>query len=30
MALDGIFLYSIIDELKTNLVNGKIDKVNQT
>ncbi|KGN01904.1 ferrous iron transporter A [Clostridium botulinum] len=29
MALDGIFLYSIIDELKTNLVNGKIDKVNQ-
>ena len=29
MALDGIFLYSIIDELKNTIINGKIDKVNQ-
>ncbi|KGM97361.1 ferrous iron transporter A [Clostridium novyi A str. 4552] len=29
MALDGIFLYSIIDELKNTIINGKVDKVNQ-
>lgn len=29
MALDGIFLHSIIDELKSQLINAKVDKVNQ-
>lgn len=29
MALDGIYLYSIIEELKDKLLNCKIDKVNQ-
>lgn len=29
MALDGIFLRSIINELNTKILNGKIDKVNQ-
>lgn len=29
MALDGIYLYSIIEELKNTIVNGKIDKINQ-
>jgi predicted ribosome quality control (RQC) complex YloA/Tae2 family protein len=29
MALDGIFLHSIIDELRSQLINAKIDKVNQ-
>lgn len=29
MALDGIFLYSTINELKNNLLNGKVEKVNQ-
>ena len=29
MALDGIFLHSVIDELKSQLINAKIDKVNQ-
>ncbi|MCY6370338.1 Rqc2 family fibronectin-binding protein [Clostridium ganghwense] len=29
MALDGIFLYSIIHELKDTIINGKVDKVNQ-
>lgn len=29
MALDGIFLYSIVCELKKFLINSKIDKVNQ-
>lgn len=29
MALDGIFLHSIIHELKNTIVNGKVDKINQ-
>lgn len=29
MALDGIFLYSIVKELKTELINGKVEKINQ-
>jgi len=29
MALDGIFMHSIIEELKSYLLNGRIDKVNQ-
>lgn len=29
MALDGIFLNSLIDNLKEYLINGKIDKINQ-
>lgn len=29
MALDGIYLYSLIDELKDFAINSKIDKVNQ-
>ncbi len=29
MALDGIFLYSIINELKRELIHGKIEKINQ-
>lgn len=29
MALDGLFLHSIVDELKEKLINGKIAKVNQ-
>ena len=29
MALDGIFLYSIIKELKEQLINGKVEKINQ-
>jgi predicted ribosome quality control (RQC) complex YloA/Tae2 family protein len=29
MALDGIFIHSIIDELKKHLLNGRVEKVNQ-
>ena len=29
MAYDGIFLYSVIEELKETIVNSKIDKINQ-
>lgn len=29
MALDGIYLYSLINELKDFAINSKIDKVNQ-
>ncbi|AYD40617.1 fibronectin/fibrinogen-binding protein [Clostridium fermenticellae] len=29
MSLDGIFLYTLIDELKKYLLNGKVEKVNQ-
>lgn len=29
MALDGIYLYSIIEELKNTIINGKVDKINQ-
>lgn len=29
MALDGIFMHSIVEELKKYLLNGRIDKVNQ-
>ncbi|WP_125152449.1 Rqc2 family fibronectin-binding protein [Clostridium rectalis] len=29
MALDGIFLYSIIQELKNKIINGRVEKVNQ-
>lgn len=29
MALDGIFLYSVIHQLKNTIINGKVDKVNQ-
>lgn len=29
MALDGIYLYSLIDELKNSMLNAKIDKINQ-
>lgn len=29
MALDGIFLYSLLNNLKPNLINLKIDKINQ-
>jgi predicted ribosome quality control (RQC) complex YloA/Tae2 family protein len=29
MALDGIFLHSIVSELKDSIVNAKVDKVNQ-
>lgn len=29
MALDGIFLYSVIHQLKSTILNGKVDKVNQ-
>ena len=29
MALDGIFLYSIVKELKNELINGKVEKINQ-
>ncbi|MBC8062290.1 MAG: NFACT family protein [Clostridiaceae bacterium] len=29
MALDGIFLYSIVKELKDELINGKVEKINQ-
>lgn len=29
MALDGIYLYSLINELKTSIINSKIDKINQ-
>lgn len=29
MALDGIFIYSIVKELKNRLINAKVDKINQ-
>lgn len=29
MALDGIYIHSLIDELKSNLIGSKIDKINQ-
>ncbi|AGF56410.1 putative ribosome quality control (RQC) complex YloA/Tae2 family protein [Clostridium saccharoperbutylacetonicum] len=29
MALDGIYLYSLINDLKNSIVNSKIDKINQ-
>ncbi|GAB6170346.1 NFACT RNA binding domain-containing protein [Clostridium carnis] len=29
MALDGIYLYSLIDDLKKSILNSKIDKINQ-
>ncbi|WP_027624698.1 Rqc2 family fibronectin-binding protein [Clostridium lundense] len=29
MALDGIFLYSISEELKNKIINGRVEKVNQ-
>lgn len=29
MALDGIFIYSIAEELRKNLINGRVDKINQ-
>ncbi|ENK1242434.1 NFACT family protein [Clostridium botulinum] len=29
MALDGIFLFSIINEMKTKILNGRVDKVTQ-
>lgn len=29
MALDGIFLYSILDEINNKILNGKVDKINQ-
>jgi predicted ribosome quality control (RQC) complex YloA/Tae2 family protein len=29
MSLDGVFLYSIINELKSSIIDGKVDKVNQ-
>lgn len=29
MSLDGVFLYSVINELKGTIINGKVDKVNQ-
>lgn len=29
MALDGIFIHSIIEELKRCLINGRVDKINQ-
>lgn len=29
MSLDGVFLYSVITELKSSIINGKVDKVNQ-
>ena len=29
MAFDGIFIYSIISELKSVIVNGRVEKVNQ-
>lgn len=29
MALDGIYLYSLVDDLKKSILNSKIDKINQ-
>ncbi len=29
MALDGIYLYNLINELKDSLINSRIDKINQ-
>jgi predicted ribosome quality control (RQC) complex YloA/Tae2 family protein len=29
MALDGIFIYSVAEELRESLVNGRVDKINQ-
>ncbi|EET88467.1 conserved hypothetical protein, partial [Clostridium carboxidivorans P7] len=29
MALDGIFIHSVIGELKKYLLNGRVEKVNQ-
>lgn len=29
MALDGIFLYSVVNELKSQLINAKVDKITQ-
>ncbi|MGL5245616.1 MAG: NFACT family protein, partial [Sarcina sp.] len=29
MALDGIYLYSLINEIKNSIINTKIDKINQ-
>ncbi len=29
MALDGIFLFSMINEMKTKILNGRVDKVTQ-
>lgn len=29
MAFDGLFIYSVIDELKNKLTGGKVDKINQ-
>lgn len=29
MALDGVFLHSIINELNSSILNGKVDKINQ-
>lgn len=29
MAFDGIYLYSLIQELKSSMINLKIDKINQ-
>ena len=29
MALDGIYLYSLVQDLKKSITNSKIDKINQ-
>ena len=29
MALDGIYLYSLVKDLKKSIINSKIDKINQ-
>ena len=29
MALDGIYLHSILHELQTEFINGRIEKINQ-
>ena len=29
MALDGIYLYSLVEDLKKSIINSKIDKINQ-
>ena len=29
MAFDGVFLHNLINEIRDNLIDGKIDKINQ-
>ena len=29
MAIDGIYLYSLVEDLKKSILNSKIDKINQ-